>query len=273
MSDDRDEPDAPTAGRDAPAERANAMEPDKAAPSIRESLREYLDRRLLIIFIFGIASGFPWVLWGSAMTAWLKESGLTRSAIGVFGTVAAAYSTHFLWAPFVDRIPFPLLGRLGQRRGWLLGHADPARPRHPRPSPSRIPRRACKWTGILALVIAFCSATQDIAISAYRIEIIPREETTKISHASAAETAGWWTGYALLGAVPFFLADLPGLDLEPDLHAAGRHVDPDHDRGDPRPRGQAAPRSASRKRRRSTRRRWPRRSPPACGRASRPGSR
>src|SRR4029079_4442697 len=67
-----------------------------------------------------------------------------------------------------------------------------------------------KLTGALALVIAFCSATQDISISAYRIEIIPREESTKMSHASAAETAGWWTGYALLGAVPFFLADLPG---------------------------------------------------------------
>ena len=86
-----------------------------------------------------------------------------------------------------------------------------SRSRWPRSaSPSRIPAESVKWTGILALVIAFCSATQDIAISAYRIEIIPREETTKISHASAAETAGWWTGYALLGAVPFFLADRPG---------------------------------------------------------------
>lgn len=187
----------------------SAMDPDKAAPSFRATLREYLDRRLLTIFIFGIASGFPWVLWGSAMTAWLKESGLTRSAIGVFGTVAAAYSTHFLWAPLVDRIPFPVLGRIGQRRGWILGMQVPLALAtlgiaftHPADS--------VKWTGTLALIIAFCSATQDIAISAYRIEIIPREETTKISHASAMETAGWWTGYALLGAVPFFLADLPG---------------------------------------------------------------
>ena len=72
------------------------------------------------------------------------------------------------------------------------------------------PADSVKWTGILALVIAFCSATQDISISAYRIEIIPREEPAKIAHASAAETAGWWTGYALLGSVPFFLADMPG---------------------------------------------------------------
>src|SRR5688500_1798187 len=117
MTDERDKPRAPAAGTApatpepasapappaaAPDVRANAMNPDKGAASVRESLRAYLDRRLLIIVIFGIASGFPWVLWGSAMTAWLKESGLTRSAIGVFGTVAAAYSTHFLWAPFVE---------------------------------------------------------------------------------------------------------------------------------------------------------------------------
>ncbi|MFS8069620.1 MAG: AmpG family muropeptide MFS transporter [Byssovorax sp.] len=189
--------------------RADSIEPDKVAPSFRDSMREYLDRRLLAIFVFGMASGFPWVLWGSAMTAWLKESGITRAAIGVFGTVAAAYSVHFLWAPFVDRVPFPLLGRLGQRRGWILamqlilasatlGIAFTH------------PAESIKWTGALALIIAFASATQDVAIDAYRVEIISREETTKISHASATTTAGWWTGYALLGAVPFLLADRPG---------------------------------------------------------------
>jgi PAT family beta-lactamase induction signal transducer AmpG len=185
------------------------VDPDRAAKSFGETLREYLDRRILTIFVFGIASGFPWVLWGSAMTAWLKESGLTRSAIGVFGTVAAAYSLHSLWAPFVDRIPFPVLRRLGQRRGWILGMQVPLALAtlgiaftHPASSVT--------LTGALALVIAFASATQDTAIAAYRIEVISRDETTKISHAAATETAGWWTGYALLGAIPFFLADLPG---------------------------------------------------------------
>ena len=192
------------------ATSTDVPDPDKAAPSFRESFKEYLDRRILIIFIFGIASGFPWVLWGSAMTAWLKESGLTRSAIGVFGTVAAAYSFHFLWAPFVDRVPFPILSRLlGQRRGWIMGLQIPLALATLAIAFTH-PAESVKWTGILALVIAFCSATQDISISAYRIEIVPREETTKLSHASAAETAGWWTGYALLGAIPFFLADRPG---------------------------------------------------------------
>lgn len=207
-------PAAPNADDSAPVTQPasavpTSLDPDKGAPSIIDSLREYWDRRLLIIFIFGIASGFPWVLWGSAMSAWLQESGLTRSAIGVFGTVAAAYSLHFLWAPFVDRIPFPLLSRLGQRRGWLIGMQIPLALATAAISFTH-PAESVRWTGALALIIAFCSATQDVAISAYRIEIITREETTKISHASAAETAGWWTGYAFLGAVPFFLADLPG---------------------------------------------------------------
>jgi PAT family beta-lactamase induction signal transducer AmpG len=172
-------------------------------------LPKRLDWRLAAIFVFGMASGFPFVLWGSAMSAWLKEAGLSRAAIGVFGTVAAAYSVHFLWAPFVDRVRIPLLGRLGQRRGWILA--------------MQIPLALCtlaiaftnpadsvRWTAILALAIAFCSSTQDVAIDAYRVEIIPREETAKISHASAVTTAGWWTGYGLLGAVPFLLADQPG---------------------------------------------------------------
>jgi MFS transporter, PAT family, beta-lactamase induction signal transducer AmpG len=184
-------------------------DPDATRKSIRETLREYLDRRLLTIFVFGMASGYPWVLWGSAMTAWLKESGLTRSAIGVFGTVAAAYSMHFLWAPFVDRVPFPILGRLGQRRGWILGMQILLALATLGISFTH-PAESVRWTSILALTIAFCSATQDVAIDAYRVEIIPREEPTKIAHASATTTAGWWTGYALLGAIPFFLADLPG---------------------------------------------------------------
>jgi PAT family beta-lactamase induction signal transducer AmpG len=182
---------------------------DATARSFADSLRDYLDQRLAAIFVLGVASGFPFVLWGSAMTAWLKEAGLTRSAIGVFGTVAAAYSVHFLWAPFVDRVRFPVLGRFGQRRGWILGmqillalSTLAIAFTHPADSVT--------WTGVLALVIAFCSSTQDVAIDAYRVEIIGRDEPTKISHASATTTAGWWTGYALLGAVPFFLADQPG---------------------------------------------------------------
>jgi PAT family beta-lactamase induction signal transducer AmpG len=200
----------PAATEEQPARPATPPpEPDTVPPGLLATVREYWDRRLLTIFIFGISSGFPFVLWGSAMTAWLQESGLTRARIGVFGTVAAAYSMHALWAPFVDRIPFPVLGRLGQRRGWILGMQIPLALATLAVAFTS-PAESLKWTAILALTIAFCSATQDIAIDAYRVEIIPRDEPAMIAHASATTTAGWWTGYALLGAVPFLLADRPG---------------------------------------------------------------
>ena len=192
-----------------PQRSKGALDPDRQARSISESLRLYLDRRLLTIFIFGIASGYPWVLIGSAMTAWLKEAGLTRSAIGLFGSVFALYGIHFLWAPFVDRLRFPLLGRLGQRRGWILGMqllmtAATAAVAFTHPAAN------LKWTAVLAVAIAFLSSTQDVAVDAYRVDIIPRDETARISHASAMATGGWWTGYGMLGALPFFVVGLAG---------------------------------------------------------------
>jgi MFS transporter, PAT family, beta-lactamase induction signal transducer AmpG len=185
------------------------LDPDKEARSFRESVRLLLDKRLLVILIFGMASGYPWVLIGSAMTAWLKEAGLTRSAIGLFGSVFAVYAINFLWAPLVDRVPFPVLGRLGQRRGWILGMQSLMALATLAVGFTN-PAASLQWTAALALSIAIFSATQDIAIDAYRIEIIPREETAKISHGSAMATGGWWTGYAALGAIPFFVADLAG---------------------------------------------------------------
>jgi MFS transporter, PAT family, beta-lactamase induction signal transducer AmpG len=190
--------------------RSRRLDPDREAASFRESIRLYLDKRLLIIFIFGIASGYPWVLIGSAMTAWLTEAGLTRSAIGLFGSIFGVYAINFLWAPFVDRVRFPILGRLGQRRGWILGMqilmlAGTLAVALTNPAAS------LRWTAALALGIALFSATQDVAIDAYRVEIIARAETAKIAHGSAMTTGGWWTGYGLLGAVPFFVVDWTAL--------------------------------------------------------------
>ena len=134
------------------------------------------------------------------------------------------------------------------------------------------PAESVKWTGILALVIAFCSATQDIAISAYRIEIIPRDETTKISHASATDDRGLVDGLRAAGRGPVLPGRPAGLDLEPDLRAAGRHVDPDHGR----PSSSPARAQQHRERFREAEEKYERAlaaegRPRACGRASRPG--
>lgn len=177
---------------------------------LRYWINLYKDRRLLIIFLLGISSGFPWVLIGSAMSAWLKESSLSRASIGFFGSIFIAYAVNFLWSPLVDRIKLPLLTRLlGQRRSWilamqsiiLLGTVAIA---FTRPDVSLL------WTSLIALLIAFASATQDIAIDAYRIEVMSESEPEKIPAGAAMATSGWWTGYGMLGAPAFFLADMSG---------------------------------------------------------------
>ncbi len=178
--------------------------------SFSQYLGYYKDKRLLTVFAFGISSGFPWVLIGSVMSAWLKDEGLSRSTIGLFGLVYGAYTINFLWSPLVDRVKIPLLyNRLGQRRSWIascqfiiivatFALATISIKDH------------LSHAALLCFIIALFSATQDIAIDAYRIDILPEDESEKATAAAAMATSGWWSGYALLGAIPFFMADLPG---------------------------------------------------------------
>ncbi|MGY3570544.1 AmpG family muropeptide MFS transporter [Vibrio paucivorans] len=175
-----------------------------------ETLRSYLDRRLMWVFMLGCSSGFPWVLIGSNMSGWLKDAGLTRAAIGYFGSVFAVYAINFLWAPLVDRVKLPVLHAvLGQRRSWiflcqsfvlvctlLIAGVNPA--------------DNLMFTSMLALAIATASATQDIAIDAFRIDTFPKSESNKLPQASAMAVIGWWTGYSLPGYVAFINADSIG---------------------------------------------------------------
>jgi PAT family beta-lactamase induction signal transducer AmpG len=180
-----------------------------ARPGLKALILAWRDRRLGTIFVLGMASGFPWVLIGSAMSAWLEESGVSRSAIGLIGGVGVAYALNFLWAPFLDRYRPWLFGRLGLRRSWIVltqclllvftlavSGLDPA--------------ADLQLTGLVLLSIAVASATQDVAIDAYRVELIERSDQARISYGAAMATSGWWTGYGLLGALPFWLVD--GLD-------------------------------------------------------------
>lgn len=175
-----------------------------------ETFRSYLDKRLLWIFMLACASGFPWVLIGSNMSGWLKDAGLTRAAIGYFGSVFSVYAFNFLWAPLVDRVKIPVLFPfLGQRRSWIflcqsfilvftlfIAGIDPA--------------GNIALTSMLALGIAISSATQDIAIDAYRIDTFPKSDKSKLPQASAMAVIGWWTGYSLPGYFAFTNADTMG---------------------------------------------------------------
>ena len=174
------------------------------AAVLLNALKTFNDKRYLSIFLFGISSGFPWIMIGSVLSAWLKDEGLSRSAIGLFGIIFASYSFNFLWSPLVDKIKPPLLG---QRRGWIFAMqgcvvllclvmsqltAD----------------QDLFYVALIGLLIAIASATQDIAIDGFRIDCIAQDDKDGMSAASSVATAGWWTGYGGLGAIPFFLADM-----------------------------------------------------------------
>ncbi len=178
--------------------------------SIKQYFSYFKDKRLINIFIFGMASGFPWVLIGSVMTAWLKDEGLSRSTIGLFGLVFGAYSINFLWSPLIDRIKLPLLHSwLGQRRSWILFTQFFIFTASILLASTDI-KSQLYLIALLCLIIAVSSATQDISIDAFRIDTLAENESHKATAAAAMATSGWWSGYALLGAIPFYLADMPG---------------------------------------------------------------
>src|SRR5262249_34186977 len=98
--------------------------PEKAAvpaPSWRESLAVYLQRRVLIVLLLGFSSGLPLALSGSTLLVWMREAGVDLGTIGLFALVGTPYTLKFLWAPLVDALHVPFFTRaLGRRRGWLL---------------------------------------------------------------------------------------------------------------------------------------------------------
>ncbi len=183
--------------------------PGSETHSWRNSLASYADIRLVYIFLLGCASGFPWVLVGSAMSGWLKDANLSRAAIGYFGSVTVVYAVNFLWAPLLDRVKLPVIFRLlGQRRSWiasmqLLMTAAVIAIAQTNPAQSLL------WSSLLALVITTLSATQDIAVDAYRIDIIG-DDQLHLPAAAAMSVIGWWTGYSLPGFLAFQFADAWG---------------------------------------------------------------
>ncbi|MGI9251514.1 MAG: AmpG family muropeptide MFS transporter [Pseudohongiellaceae bacterium] len=170
------------------------------ALSLRETIGALQDKRYLPIFLFGFCSGFPWVLHGSVLTIWLQEAGLTRTMIGAVGIIGTMYAVNWIWAPLVDQFRLPLLYKhFGQRRSWILlcqagiallliaiSFGDPG--------------TNLAYIGLIALGIATLSATQDIAIDAYRINIFRRDEfDQKMPYAAAMSTIGWYAGFGFIG--------------------------------------------------------------------------
>ena len=154
------------------------------------------------MFFFGFASGLPFLLVAGTLAYWLKEDGIRLKDITMIASAGMMYSLKFLWAPLVDRLRLPLLGRLGQRRGWLLlsqllvmlGLLAMAST-----TPGRL--EPFIW---LTLLVAFAGATLDIAVDAYRIEIAPVEAQGALV---ATYSLGYRIALIVTGALALVLAD------------------------------------------------------------------
>jgi len=189
---------------------------DKPVPGgWRAALAVYCDRRVLLILPLGFASGLPLLLTFSTLSAWLATVGVRRAAIGAFALVGTPYALKFLWSPLIDRIPPPIPA--GRRRGWgitiqiaLIAAILALGSRHPQ-------GHLGAMAG-LALLVAFLSASQDIVIDAYRVELLTPEQQGPgagmiqtgyrigmlMAGAGAliiAARAGWFAAYATMAAL------------------------------------------------------------------------
>jgi MFS transporter, PAT family, beta-lactamase induction signal transducer AmpG len=165
----------------------------------------------------GFSSGLPFALTGATLSLRLADLGVSLTAIGLFTLVRFSYSCKFLWSPLIDRLPIPLLtARLGRRRGWALaiqsalalailalGMTDP---------------RTSPWsTALAAVFVAFLSASQDIVIDAYRIELLRPEEQ---GAGAAATQWGYRFGMIASGAGALYAASFGGWEFAYVLMAA-----------------------------------------------------
>ena len=191
-----------------PTEKHNLMT-DTGAPTGRlqrwgEAFKLYTERRLLFVFAMGFASGLPLLLTMGTLQIWMTEVGVSLTAVGLFALAGTPYTLKFLWAPLIDRVPRPLLSQhLGRRRSWMLviqlglmgsifglGLSDPA----------TSPLHTAAW----AVAVAFFSASQDIVIDAYRIEIL---DPSQQGAGAAMTQAGYRIGLLAAGAGALYLAD------------------------------------------------------------------
>jgi len=167
-----------------------------------QSVRPYVEAEPLAAFFLGISSAFPFALIGATLTTRLAQDGISKSAVTAFALTFLAYNFKFLWAPLIDNVKLPIIGRFGQRRSWLwiisllvilavtfLGVVDP--------------NRALSTVAIAAISLGVLGATLDIIIDAYRIELL---EPYQLGTGSGMSQYGWRIGAASTGALALILA-------------------------------------------------------------------
>jgi PAT family beta-lactamase induction signal transducer AmpG len=211
----------------------------------RRWMAVYGDRRVLLVLPLGFASGLPLLLTLSTLSAWLATAGISRAAIGAFALVGTPYALKFVWSPLIDRLPPPL--PLGRRRGWGVS-IELALIAATLALGSCNPKHDLSLMAGLSLLVAFLSASQDIVIDAWRVEILDSEQqgpgagmiqtgyriAMLVSGAGSlviAASAGWFAAYATMagllsvGMLTFLLGPEPTPSAQAQAREPGRGWD------------------------------------------------
>jgi PAT family beta-lactamase induction signal transducer AmpG len=183
----------------------------------RDVITSLRQPKVAVMVMLGFSSGLPFFLTGNTLGYWLRDAGTTLTAIGFLSWVGLAYSVKFLWAPIIDRVDAPLFGRFGRRRGWMIltqllvaiGLA----------AISAIGLRAgLASLGVLALIVAFSSSTQDIVVDAWRIEAA--SDSDELGLLSAAYQFGYRIAVLVTEAAILIIANHFGWRLSYGVMAA-----------------------------------------------------
>lgn len=159
------------------------------------------------MFIFGFAAGLPYALLLGTLYAWLSDAEVDVETMGVFSLIGLAYAFKFLWSPALDRVDIPILSRLGKRKQWivtaqlLLGAILVI-------LSLLNPLTSLGWFSLLAGLGAFASATQDVVIDAWRVDVADEKATIDIL--SAVYQMGYRIAALVGGAVALFMAERTG---------------------------------------------------------------
>jgi PAT family beta-lactamase induction signal transducer AmpG len=171
--------------------------------SWRDAIAAYSSPSTLVLLLLGFAAGLPYMLVFSTLSVWLREAGVARDTIGFASLIGLAYAFKWVWSPLLDQWRLPLLGKLGRRRSWLvlsqiliaIGLAGMA---------LCDPQTHLTWLISLAVLVAFASATQDIAVDAYRLEIV---DDTHQAALAASYMAGYRVAALLATAGALYFAE------------------------------------------------------------------
>ena len=172
--------------------------------SFSEALAALRQPKMAMMLVLGFTAGLPFLLYYSTLSVWLELSGVEAALIGFFSWFGLAYSFKFLWAPLVDRVDPPGLARIfGRRRAWIftaqiglaLAMAGLA---------TSSPAVSLGAAALFSFMIAFTSATQDIAVDAWRIEAAANDDEQ--ATLAAAYQYGYKVGMVVAGGVALVIA-------------------------------------------------------------------